>query len=97
MTKPAKGKTLSFLAAAAALAAALPCAAAYVRGELVWECGFAPDEAERVGVAGLRFDESGCGADYEPQGGAGGDGDIRFRSPAQDYRDAPGAFFMVVR
>ena len=68
MTKPAKGKTLSFLAAAAALAAALPCAAAYVRGELVWECGFAPDEAERVGVAGLCFDESGCGADYEPQG-----------------------------
>lgn len=50
MTKPAKGKTLSFLAAAAALAAALPCAAAYVRGELVWECGFALDEAEQIDV-----------------------------------------------
>ena len=73
------------LLAAAALAAALPCEAAYVRGDLVWKCDFTPEEAARSGVAGLRFDESGRGADYDPRGGAAGDGALHFRSPSQDY------------
>ena len=85
MTKPSMIKGLSFLAAAAMIVSAFPCAAAYVRGELVWGCDFTPDEAAQYGVAGLRFDESGRGAEYEPSGGASGDGDIRFRSYAQDY------------
>ena len=73
------------LLAAAALAAAWPCEAAYVRGDLVWKCDFTPEEAARCGVAGLRFDESGRGAEYDPRGGAAGDGALRFRSPSQDY------------
>ena len=40
------------LLAAAALAAALPCEAAYVRGDLVWKCDFTPEEAARCGVTG---------------------------------------------
>ena len=80
-----KNKTRLAVVFAISLANALSCAAAYVRGDLVWKCDFTPEEAARCGVAGLRFDESGRGADYEPDGGAGGDGALHFRSPSQDY------------
>ena len=70
---------------AALLAGSFPCAAAYVRGELVWKCDFTPEEAARYGVAGCRLDAAGRGAAYDPRGGAGGDGALRFRSPSQDY------------
>ncbi|MBR3086122.1 MAG: cellulase family glycosylhydrolase [Kiritimatiellae bacterium] len=67
------------------LAGAVPCSAAYVRGELVWKCDFTPEEAAICEVAGLRFDGAGRGAEYDARGGAAGDGALRFRSPAQDY------------
>ena len=52
---------LGFLLSAALLFPALPCSAAYVRGELVWKNDFTPEEATRDGVAECRPDESGCG------------------------------------
>ena len=87
MTKPSMIKGLSFLAAAAMIVSAFPCAAAYVRGELVWECDFTPDEAAQYGVAGLRFDESGRGAEYEPSGCASRD-DGRLSNGGRGCRNA---------
>ena len=69
-----KFASLGFLLSAALLFPALPCSAAYVRGELVWKNDFTPEEATRYGVAECRPDESGRGAAYEPRGGADGDG-----------------------
>ncbi len=77
--------SLAVLLSAILLGAARPCTAAYVRGELVWKCDFTPEEATLYGVADCRPDDSGRGATYEPQGGAGGDGALRFHSPAQNY------------
>ena len=80
-----KFASLGFLLSAGLFFSALPCSAAYVRGELVWKCDFTPDEAAQYGVAGCRPDEAGRGASYEANGGAGGDGALCFLSPAQDY------------
>ena len=78
------------LLAAAALAAALPCEAAYVRGDLVWKCDFTPEEAARCGVAGLRFDESGRGAEYDPRGGAAGDGALEHALGEEEHEERDG-------
>ena len=78
---------LGFLLSAVLLFPALPCSAAYVRGELVWECDFTPDEAAQYGVAGLRFDESGRGAEYEPSGCASRD-DGRLSNGGRGCRNA---------
>jgi hypothetical protein len=80
-----KFASLGFLLSAVLLFPALPCSAAYVRGERIWKCDFTPEEAARYGVAECRPDETGRGATYEPQGGAAGDGALRFHSPAQNY------------
>ena len=74
-----------FLLSAVLLFPALPCSAAYVRGELVWKNDFTPGEAAQCGVDAHRFDEAGRGAAYEPRGGADGDGALRFHSPSQNY------------
>ena len=98
-----KTVTQLFVALAATLAATLPSSAAYVRGQLVWKCDFTPVEAVRYGVAACRPDEAGRGAEYQPDGGANGDGALRFRSPGQDYEikisvkpDAPLAGMLLV-
>ena len=59
MTRHLKTCALLPATVAAVLAPALPCAAAYVRGELVWKCDFTPEEAARYGVAGHRLHEAG--------------------------------------
>ncbi len=63
----------------------LPSLGAYVRGDLVWKCGFTPEEAAAYKVDKLRFSSNGYGAAYEPQGGPDGTGALRFRSPDQQH------------
>ena len=69
----------------AAVASPFPAFGAYVRGDLVWKCDFTPAEAARHELDGRRFNSSGYGVAYEPDGGRDGDGALRFRTPDQTH------------
>ncbi len=68
------------LAVAATMLLAYSSPAAYVRGDLLWECRFTPAEAAANKLDVRHFDKDGTGCAYLPDGGANGGGAMVFRT-----------------